>query len=326
MIVSGKGDAGIYWWKDQITKVIAEDGITRMDIYDCDYLTEVVIPGSVEIIYDCCNCPNLTKVTIHEGVTGIEEGAFSYCHSLAEIELPDSLVYVVMNPFRETALLETVDGVVYAGSIVVGYTNIQGSPAIREGTRIIADYAINDLDSITSVTIPDGVVRIGEDAFAYCSNLSEINVPDSVFSIGEYAFSGTKWDENQPEDAVVYAGKVAYNLYPYSGVLDLVLKEDTLAIADGAFKDCYIDTVTLPAGLKWIGDQAGIKAYKQEEIVIPDGVTHIGRGAVYTENIILPASVTYIGEGSFSDSTIIAPKGSYAETYAIENDIPYKER
>lgn len=120
-------------------------------------------------------------------------------------------------------------------------------------------------------------------------------------------------------------GKVAYLNYDYN-IKDLVLKEGTVGIADSF--GSYYDTVTLPAGLKLIGDEAYINVENQEEIVIPDGVTYIGMNSILgVKNIILPASVTYIDYTAFdSDATIIAPKGSYAESYALENDYKFKER
>lgn len=328
--VSGEGSAYCYEdsWEDQITKVIAEEGITSMTFYDCNSLTEVVIPGSVQVIENDAfrGCDSLTKVSVQEGVIRIDGNAFYQCASLAEIELPDSLIFVGEYPFKETALFNNpVDGVVYADNVAIGYTNIQGSPKFKEGTRIIADHAFDGLGSITSVTFPNSVIRIGEFAFYNCTNLSEINVPDSVYSIGNCAFDQTPWFNNQPEDAVVYAGKVAYKLR-HAGVHDLVLKEGTVGIADHAFEDCYFDTVTLPSGLKWIGGGSDLTPNKQEELVIPDGVTHIGWISLSAPNVIIPASVTYIEEGTFSNATIIAPKGSYAESYALKNNILFKER
>ena len=41
----------------------------------------------------------------------------------------------------------------------------------------------------TKVTLPDGLVKIGDWAFEWCAYLEEINIPDSVKTIGEGAFS-----------------------------------------------------------------------------------------------------------------------------------------
>ena len=365
VIVTDEGDIPVNekFWKNQIKKVIAEEGIMGMNFSECENLTEVVIPGSVQYISEgsFSDCPNLTKVSVGEGVTTIYTGAFSRSASLAEIELPDSLINVGSDAFDGTALFDNpVDGVVYAGNVAIGYTDIQGSPTFREGTRVIADDAFSGLNSITSVTIPDGVVSIGqyafsgcsnlsevsipdgvvsigEFAFASCSNLSKINIPDSVYCIGQEAFENTKWYESQYEDAqrhqetIVYAGKVAYCCYLYGSLdEDLVLKEGTVGIADYAFKYVSYKAVKFPDSLKWIG-VADITVCEQEELVIPDGVTHIGNSAIEgLSRIILPASVTSIADNAFcyppDDFTIIAPKGSYAETYALENNILFKER
>ena len=44
--------------------------------------------------------------------------------------------------------------------------------------------------SVKSVTIPNGVKKIGNGAFAYCSGLTSIDIPSSVTSIGGHAFNG----------------------------------------------------------------------------------------------------------------------------------------
>ena len=44
------------------------------------------------------------------------------------------------------------------------------------------------------------------------------------------------------------------------------------------------------------------------------------------EKVIIPGSVTFIGWGALNtvcNTTIYAPAGSYAETYAKENNIPF---
>ena len=41
---------------------------------------------------------------------------------------------------------------------------------------------------LTSVTIPDSVTSIGDEAFYNCTRLTSVTIPDSVTSIGNYAF------------------------------------------------------------------------------------------------------------------------------------------
>ncbi len=46
-----------------------------------------------------------------------------------------------------------------------------------------------DCYGLTSITIPNGVTRIGYMAFSNCFYLPSITIPDSVTSIGDYAFA-----------------------------------------------------------------------------------------------------------------------------------------
>jgi hypothetical protein len=60
------------------------------------------------------------------------------------------------------------------------------------GITAIGDKVFEDT-YITGITIPNGVTKIGNEAFWNCTNLKEISIPDSVTEIGENAiFYGTK--------------------------------------------------------------------------------------------------------------------------------------
>ena len=80
-----------------ITKVKIKDGTTQI-IENAFYessITEVTIPGSVIYWYAAFhNARVLEKVIIEEGVTSIDDGAFSNCLSLKEITLPISLQFI----------------------------------------------------------------------------------------------------------------------------------------------------------------------------------------------------------------------------------------
>ena len=97
------------------------------------------------------------------------------------------------------------------------------------------------------------------------------------------------------------------------------------------FLDCFIFTVfTIPDIVMLIGDFAFSVCTSLTEITIPDSVTEIGDGAFYDctnlTAITIPDSVTSIGENAFglcTNLTIYGYTGSYAETYAKENDIPF---
>lgn len=65
---------------------------------------------------------------------------------------------------------------------------------LLNGLTTIADGYVNGFDwrGITDVIIPEGVTRIGDQAFYNCFNLRNIMISDSVQSIGDHAFFGCR--------------------------------------------------------------------------------------------------------------------------------------
>ena len=51
-------------------------------------------------------------------------------------------------------------------------------------------YKYYGSSSLTSITIPNSVTRVGDYAFVSCSGLSSVTIGNSVTSIGERAFNG----------------------------------------------------------------------------------------------------------------------------------------
>ena len=69
---------------------------------------------------------------------------------------------------------------------------LDGSYSIKEGTKIICDWAFSDRSSLSGLVIPDSITLIGEGAFMNCYSLKSLIIPDSVTSIGDRAFWGCR--------------------------------------------------------------------------------------------------------------------------------------
>ena len=69
-------------------------------------------------------------------------------------------------------------------------SNLKGEYFIKDGVKVIGNYAFWGCGSLTSIDIPNSVTSIGGRAFLNCEFLKSINIPNNVTRIGDYAFSG----------------------------------------------------------------------------------------------------------------------------------------
>ena len=84
-----------------------------------------------------------------------------------------------------SAVITIEDGVLI-GVELNGATSI----TIPNDVTSIGDQAFRGCSGLTSVTIPNSVTNIGNRAFAGCTSLESVTVPDSVTSFGEAVFFG----------------------------------------------------------------------------------------------------------------------------------------
>ena len=179
--------------------------------------------------------------------------------------------------------------------------------------KVIDGNAFSGCNYLTSVTISDTVEEIGSNAFNG-RVLENITISDnnSLKYIGENAFGNVnnyykpKWSENLPNGAV-YLGNV---LYSYKGTIDgsFTVKAGTTAIAGRAlYSQNKMTSVTIPEGIKIIGEEAFGKCSALKTINMPDTLTDIYAYAfdncTALENFVMPNSVTTIGDGIFFGCT-----------------------
>ena len=75
----------------------------------------------------------------------------------------------------------------YSGDIVIPKAVTYGGKEYK--VTSISEQAMSHCSGITSVKIPESVVRIGADAFYACTKLTSIDIPNSVTIIGGSAFN-----------------------------------------------------------------------------------------------------------------------------------------
>jgi len=153
-------------------------------------------------------------------------------------------------------------------------------PSEIDGYKVTAlhRYSFAGLKKLTSVTVPEGVTRIGFCAFEDCSNLEELILPDSLKEIHKMYIDETKLYKTAEnwENGVLYVGKHLIDTNPKKISGTFTVKEGTIAITQLAFDGCKdLTEVVLPDSVKYIGDSAFRDCDNLTKINLTDNITFL---------------------------------------------------
>ena len=159
LTISGNGAMKDYYsteslpWGNTIEKVIIKNGVTAIGNYTFD------------------GCYKLTSVTIPDSVKSIGDYVFCGCGKLTSVNIPNSVTSIGGDAFSGTSwYFNQPDGLVYAGKVAYKYKGDMPdgtSVTIKDGTKGISDGALSYYEEMTSITIPDSVTWIGEQACGF---------------------------------------------------------------------------------------------------------------------------------------------------------------
>ena len=230
---------------------------------------------------------NLNTIIIGQNITKINENAlpagctvYGYAGSAAE-------TYSKENSLK----FRTINGT--CGTSTVWYFDEKTGKLSIMGTGAMEDYEYSSdapwselKETITSLTVENGVTSIGAKAFYDYDALKSISLPNGLTTIGEQAFNDCDVLES------------------------ISLPNGLTTIGKQAFYYCKnISSVRIPASVKLIDESAfGYNSSLKEYIFL-------GADTVITEKSI----GYYYGEYKYSGIKIYGLSGSTAETYAQDN-------
>lgn len=186
---------------------------------------------------------------------------------------------------KETFAADGANGTLALTNLTLPLTN--KTSVLNEGTgayvdkMVVPTQVISTLNPVpTTVTIPEGYDRVGNEAFAK-SLITNVNFPNSLTLIGESAFCNC------------------------INIASITLNEGLENIGKKAFMDTHLTALNFPLTLKIIHDEAFRNCYVYD-LKFNAGLKFIGKGAfalrnnTHTETTLeIPASMRYIGAIAF---------------------------
>lgn len=288
------------------------------------------------------NCPNLTKITIGEGLKYIGYKAFanspvkeanlpstlrdisstaftgysSYCPFVNDIQPENHIRYIGKVAYqcvdRDLEEYTIKDGTVTLADEL--FESSQGNafhiPASVEqiGSRVFAGTQIKTLPEMP------GLKRIGDEAFYQCKNLKKVTIPETVEYIGGGAFYGCSNIWSLTYNAInAECERLMESNIPLEKI---VIGDKVRRLPRGIFSGREFTEVTLPACLERIDEFAFYGCKNLTTINLSDSIRYIGDDAFYgcssLKNIHWPLRLTTIGSRAFRQTaleTISLPEG-----------------
>ena len=275
-----------------------------------DYFDVSIREFSKDHIYQMAYDEFVKDVAIPDGADSVFPSAFDSCTRLENVDFPDSLVSIGTEAFISCLGLESValpDGVTSIGELAFYNCRALMDAALPGSLLRIENQAFGYCESLVSISIPPGIGSIEDGVFTHCGNLKRVDLPELLKTIGEYSFS------------------FCWSLKTIS------LPDSVASIGPYAFTYCHrLKSVILPGNTRVLGTGAFMNCQGLVVAYLPDGMEEIGKDAfkqcIRLESVIIPASVTYIGADAFAGCTkltIYGEAGTYAETYARDNNIDF---
>lgn len=235
--------------KSILSSFIFPDGIHNNKItsigygafFDSGLTGALVIPDSVKYLGEASFCSTkITSVSFPESLEEIWDSAFKLCRTLSgQLNLPASLKSIGNQAFYNCDMLS---GILYLpasleniGGDAFGYCNFTGPLIIPD--KIIEVAGFEGCKGFSSLTLPNGITKVKENAFNGCRIKGELSLPSSLVSIEKNAFCDNDFSGTLllPENLVIL-GSRAFCGCRFSGTV--VIPKSISIIESSLFNNC----------------------------------------------------------------------------------------
>ncbi|MCR5567953.1 MAG: leucine-rich repeat domain-containing protein [Paludibacteraceae bacterium] len=236
--------------------------ISNNQFHGCDCLEKVVLPQGLlrigESAFESCRC--LNEVVIPDSLQTISKSAFYACYSLKEITITKNIKYIgnwalacknleSIKVSEHNIQFKSINNILFSndGSTLLKYPSHKPESRyeVPEGVKVIANAAFQDCVDLQEIELPDSLEEIGDNAFLN-TQIKTLSVPDGVKKIGKLAFShNTQLTEVYLPGSINRLGERAFT--ECHKLSKVTIGNGITGIEDNVFANCHsLKTVDLP--------------------------------------------------------------------------------
>lgn len=185
----------------EIPETVTE--IEAKAFYECEALTNVVIPDSVVKLgsYAFGRCYKLESIQLPKTITKIPSRCFFMCQNLQTIEFPETVSEIDYGAFEACSSLDNIK--LPSGLTKLADRVFYGCVSLREievpsGIQTIGELCFSSCLALETAVINEGTTFIDDSVFEYCPALKKVVLPRSLNTYGSWIFYRC------PEDLVLY--------------------------------------------------------------------------------------------------------------------------
>lgn len=264
--------------------------------------------------------PENTTLHVREG-TRVIEADFTDMTNLIDLDIPDS-VFSIGQVFDGTTWFnnaqQTTKGMIYAGKVAYrfsGQMQLEQEVVLKEGTLGIAGHAFYNEPLLAKLILPDSLICIQRAGVWYCRNLQELDI-----SHIQYMYPSAWYDLPFETLTIPASLRWANHAFSLGSKTKQIIFEDQAAITEltdlfvrGASTQINVNHIQLADNLQKLGEKSFYElSLLLKTILIPPSVQMIERSFAINDS------------GKELKPTIQCYSGSYAHTWAIENEYPFE--
>ncbi|MBR3093527.1 MAG: leucine-rich repeat domain-containing protein [Bacteroidaceae bacterium] len=266
---------------------------------NCEKLKTVELPATISSIDSqaFCNCNSLVSINLPNSLTSIGSSTFASCSSLASIVIPEGVTYISSSAFGDCKSLKTVsfpsslsriERNAFSGCEAITrvyVTTLESWCSVNFGEGANPTiyskklYLKNSSSPITTLNIPEGVTSIGSRCFINCTGITSVTFPNTLTSVGASAFEGcTGIKQVNTDDIAAWCNINFSENYIYETILDEFGNIPWDTNGDDSW-DIVLEKIGFYSNPLTYSQKLFYNDEMVTDLVIPEGVTEIGRGA-----------------------------------------------